>query len=309
LGSGKPGGVGPPQEVPKSLKPCSNVVYGDSYRTVLRRVTEVWDEETKIWDEESRGVTFYELYSKERVLSSKNGLKMVLDTLTNCGYLACREGRARTNSPLGRKEYYPTPLGVLMDLVLSLLDLLKKSSPNLVPGDITSPLHVHKLPYRELRDLIKGPLYDTVPIAYMATVLLYPKPQLPPYITRGRDALYYVVGLLLTEILLIETRREAVSSSEGYRDPTLWSSLMKEVERGICEALGLVLVAKSFRKNLDLRKEHLLDTLSTKLPRYAEEEVVSEALDRLESSFRSIIKFIEVHRKTKSTSQATSPMS
>lgn len=253
----------PPRGVLDFLKPCSNVIWGDHYRAVLRRVTEVWDRE-------GRGVTFYELYSKEGVLRSKNELKIVLDTLTNCGYLACRRGRARTNSPLGRKEYYPTPLGALMNSALSLLDLLEGSPPP--PPDSLV----------ELSKLVENVLYNAVPTAYIATVLFYPQPQLPPYITRGRDTVHYTVSLLLTEIL-----GEIVGSPEEFRDPTLRSFFMKDVEEDIREALEEIWRRKPGE----------------------EEEIVRKALDILESNFKLVMKLVEVHGKTESTSRATSSMS
>jgi len=280
---GEPGGTRPLRGVPELLRPCINVVYGSSYRAVLGKVVEVWSRE-------GRGVTFYELYDKERVLSSKNKLKVVLDTLTNCGYLACRKGRASTNSPLGRKGYHPTPLGALMNSTLSLLDLLEESPPDSLRVGQT---------YLVLSELVENVLYNVVPTAYVATVLFYPQPQLPPYITRGRDTVHHTVSLLLTKIL-----GEIVGSPEEFRDPTLRSFFMEDVEEDIRKALKCVRDRKRWVECLDWRAEKSLQEKPDE-----EEEVVRKALDILESSFRSIIKFIEVHRKTESTSQATSPMS
>lgn len=280
---GKPERARLPQGVPEFLKPCSNVVYGDYYRIVLRRVTEVWDRE-------GRGVTFYELYSKERVLRSKNKLKVVLDDLTNCGYLACRKGRASTNSPLGRKEYHPTPLGALMNSTLSLLDFLEGSPPDSLLAALT---------YVELSELVERTLYNAVPTAYVATVLFYPQPQLPPYITRGRDTVHYTVSLLLTEIL-----GEIVGSPEEFRDPTLRSFFTEDVEKDIREALEYVRERKRWEEYLDRRAKTSLQEEPGE-----EEEVVRKALDILESTFKLIMKFVEVHGKTESTSRATSSMS
>jgi hypothetical protein len=275
-----------PRGVPDLLKPCSNVIYGDYYRAVLRRVTETWSRE-------GRGVTFYELYSKERVLRSKNELKIVLDTLTNCGYLVCRKGRARTNSPLGRKEYYPTPLGALMNTTLSLLDLLEGSPPP-PPDSLRAALT-----YVELAILVENTLYDAVPTAYIATVLSYPQPQLPPYIISGRYTVSYTIDLLVTKIL-----EESEGSPEEYREPTLREIYMEHVERGIRKALENIREKKRLEEHLDWRAK----VFSQEKPD-EEEEIVRKALDILESTFKLIMKLVEVHGKTESASQATSSMS
>jgi hypothetical protein len=237
----------------------------------------------EVWGREGRGVTFYELYNKERVLSSKNKLKIVLETLTNCGYLVCRESRARTNSPLGRRDYYPTPLGVLMNSTLSLLDFLEENSPDLLLVTLT---------YLELSELIENTLYSTVPTVYVATVLFYPQPQLPPYITRGRDTVHYVVSLLLTKIL-----REIVGSPEGFQDPTLRRFFMESVEKDIRETLEYIREKKRWEEYLDQR---------VKIPPQEkpdeEEEIFRKALDILERTYKLIMKFVEVHNKTESTS-------
>jgi hypothetical protein len=260
---------------------------------VLRRVTETWGRE-------GRGVTFYELYSKERVLRSKNRLKIVLDTLTNCGYLVCREGRARTNSPRGRKEYYPTPLGVLMNSTLSLLDLLEWSPPDPLLAAETYP---------ELDEIVENALYNAVFPAYVVTVLFYPRSQLPPYITRGRDTVHYTIGLLVTKIRV----GEGAGSPEKFRDPTLRKFYIEHVEEEIRDALDEIRWRKSrlgipssasSKGYLDRRAK-----TSSQEKLDEEEEIVRKALDILESNFKLIMKFVEVHGKTESASQATSSMS
>jgi len=102
------------EEIEKDLKPCVNVLYGKGYRVVLEKIVEVWEVS-------DRGVSFYDLYEKERVANSKNGLKIILDVLTECGYTGLKKVKASKNSPKGRKEYYPTPLGIMMNTILDFL--------------------------------------------------------------------------------------------------------------------------------------------------------------------------------------------
>jgi hypothetical protein len=102
----------------ESLKPCINVLYVDSYRRVLKNIVEGYRDRKS-------GVSFYHLYKKERVLSSANILKKVLDTLLSCGYVIYEKGSAETNSPMGRKDYYPTPLGVFIVLIYEIRDILE----------------------------------------------------------------------------------------------------------------------------------------------------------------------------------------
>jgi hypothetical protein len=101
-------------EIEKNLKPCIYTLYGDGYRVVLRRIVEKWGTS-------GGGASFYDLYEKERVVKSKSGLKIMLGVLMECGYLEFRYGKPSKNSPKGKKEYYPTPLGIVMDTVLGLL--------------------------------------------------------------------------------------------------------------------------------------------------------------------------------------------
>ena len=102
------------EEIEKDFKPCINVLYGKGYRAVLEKIV-------KVWEKSNRGVSFYDLYEKERVVRSKNGLKIILDVLTECGYAGLKDVKASTNTPRGRKEYYPTPLGIVMNAVLDFL--------------------------------------------------------------------------------------------------------------------------------------------------------------------------------------------
>jgi hypothetical protein len=91
--------------------PCYRVDR-ESYRAVLREIIETWSRSGK-------GVSFYDLY-KKKVVRSKSGLNTILKVLTGCGYVMCKESEPETKSPKGRKDYYPTPLGILMNTVLTL---------------------------------------------------------------------------------------------------------------------------------------------------------------------------------------------
>jgi hypothetical protein len=89
------------------LDPCVRVIKTESYGEVLDRVVRGWRER---W----AGLSLYQL-EKEKVLSSKPMLLKALKRLTECGYAVYVEAEAR-----GRKDYYPTPLGMAMDVLLKL---------------------------------------------------------------------------------------------------------------------------------------------------------------------------------------------
>jgi len=118
------------ENVENYLRPCINVIYGHSYRVVLRKIVEVFKKN-------GSGTSFYYLSKKEKVLKSNDMLKRVLNTLMDCGYIVCKEGRTETNSPLGRKDYYPTPLGILMSLYLTLLYPQESDIPDIYKHLIT----------------------------------------------------------------------------------------------------------------------------------------------------------------------------
>jgi len=102
------------EEIEKELKPCINTLYGDGYRAVLKKIIEKWETS-------GGGASFYDLSEKERVVKSKNGLKIMLGVLSECGYVEFRHAKPSKNSPKGRKDYYPTPLGIVMNTILGLL--------------------------------------------------------------------------------------------------------------------------------------------------------------------------------------------
>jgi hypothetical protein len=95
----------------KKLAKCVEAIYRDLPRRVLQRVIELYMK--------GEEVTYYRLLEKEHLSKSKSGLQLAVNTLIECGYIECREGRAKTNSPRGKKLLYPTPLGLLVNSIVS----------------------------------------------------------------------------------------------------------------------------------------------------------------------------------------------
>jgi hypothetical protein len=89
------------------LDPCIRVIKTESYGRVLDRVVRGWRER---W----AGLSLYQM-EKEEVLDSKPMLLRALKRLTECGYVVYVERGVR-----GRKDYYPTPLGMAMNVLLKL---------------------------------------------------------------------------------------------------------------------------------------------------------------------------------------------
>jgi len=105
--------------VRRRLNPCNKVIDEESYVTVLREIIESFKAS-------NRGVSFYDLYNKKRVLNSKSTLETILRVLECCGYVVSVKTSAETNSPRGKKEYYPTPLGIFMHTIIKVYHFLKE---------------------------------------------------------------------------------------------------------------------------------------------------------------------------------------
>lgn len=96
-----------------ALAPCIQAIYNEFYRVVL-------DDIIFKWGKEGVGVSQYDLYKNKRKCS-KGRLNRAIKDLSACGYVVCVLREAKTRSPMGRKECYPTPLGILAHLLTSLL--------------------------------------------------------------------------------------------------------------------------------------------------------------------------------------------
>jgi exonuclease VII small subunit len=96
-----------------ALAPCIKAIYNEFYRVVL-------DEIVSEWGEKGVGLSQYDLYQKPNI-HSKGRLNRAIKDLSACGYVVCVPREAKTRSPMGRKECYPTPLGILVHLLASLL--------------------------------------------------------------------------------------------------------------------------------------------------------------------------------------------
>jgi hypothetical protein len=106
-------------KVGRRLNPCTKVIDRESYARVLREIIESFKAS-------NRGVSFYDLYNKKHVLNSKSTLKTILRVLEHCSYVVSVKTSAETNSPRGKKEYYPTPLGIFMHTIIKMYYFLKE---------------------------------------------------------------------------------------------------------------------------------------------------------------------------------------
>ena len=181
------------------LKPCIKVVHGGrSYRVVLRKIIELWVGE-KLW-ERGEGVCFHRLkmalqdekykFKKENTVVGDATIKSALGVLTDCGYLVCREGRAKTNSPWGRKDYVPTPLGVSMNLILTLL----------YPEETTAP-NLHESFAVYFTFIAQEVFFDILPYMFHLTILLTsPQPSKIPLLAKGWLTAEYAADLVAVRL-------------------------------------------------------------------------------------------------------------
>jgi DNA-binding transcriptional MerR regulator len=276
----KHGGVG---RFEAALRPCISVVYGDSYRLVLKRVIEIYKS-----SDGAEGASFYRLY-REGVLKSKNMLERVLKTLSECGYVLCRERRARTNSPKGRRDCYPTPLGLVVNKILEIEGLRSSVKALLDQARDEIRKAIEELYVFYYIDYFVEKLYVALPNAYILTMLNWPQKMTPPHIEAGHlTALYAIEQLRI--ILNVASVREAL------QEPSVRESFIKNVEDELREELE------------NLRdKIRLLRVLSYRLNRSEEREdvdcMILNAFKDLEELYEDLLKYLESSQSIKNTAQ------
>ena len=102
------------EELEKFIGECKIILYSEVHKRLLRRIIELWD----------RGVdvTLYVLEKKDPIGKSRYSIERSLKLLKSCGLIYVKETiKGKTNSPKGKKPYYPTPIAIILDAVLTLL--------------------------------------------------------------------------------------------------------------------------------------------------------------------------------------------
>jgi hypothetical protein len=88
-------------------------VFRESSRRVLSEIVNLW-----VNGEEA---TIYRLESRELKEMCKASIENAVKVLNRCGFITAESRRPKTNSPKGKKLLYPTPLGVVASIILTLL--------------------------------------------------------------------------------------------------------------------------------------------------------------------------------------------
>jgi len=219
------------------LRPCINIAYGDAYKTVLKKIIEIYNN-----SKGAEGASFYRLY-KEGVLKSKNRLGTVLENLLKCGYVTYKEREAKTKSPKGRRDYYPTPMGFVMNITLKIRDLY-----------FFIEALLNQRPLRALDEVIVLEKVDyfiekirmAVTYAYILTKLYWPPKTTPPlYIEKGRQTTLHVA-----EQLHILSTMFAKMSPEDLQEPSMQKFIVEIIKGGLDEELNDLRDKKSFYRQL-----------------------------------------------------------
>ncbi|NAZ13459.1 MAG: hypothetical protein GU359_04820 [Desulfurococcales archaeon] len=223
------------------LRPCINVVYGDAYKTVLKKIVEIYYS-----SKGAEGASFYRLY-KEGVLKSKKRLGAVLETLFKCGYVAYKEREARTKSPKGRRDFYPTPMGFVMNVTLKIRDLyffiealLNQSPLRALDKALDEIIVIEKIDY------FIEKISSAVTYAYILTKLYWPPKTTPPlYIEKGRQAILHA-----TEQLRVLSTMSVEMSSEDLQEASMQKYFVENIKRELDEELNDLRDKKSFYRQL-----------------------------------------------------------
>jgi len=89
-------------------------VFRESSRRVLSEVVNLWVN--------GKEATIYRLESNVELKEiGKASIENAVRVLNKCGFIITESGRPKTNSPKGKKLLYPTPLGVIANIILTLL--------------------------------------------------------------------------------------------------------------------------------------------------------------------------------------------
>ena len=264
------------EDVEKYLIPCINVVYGRSYRVVLRKVVEVF--------KSSRcGASFYYLSKKEKVLNSYDMLKRALNTLMECGYIMCKEGKSKTNRQ--RIDYYPTPLGVVMNLILTLLYPEESEIYKYLTTHIVSDY------------IAEETFFELIPYMFHITILkISPPPDMIPSLAKGWLTTEYAADLVAIKIATKVNWR--ISPGVFLGIPLFRENLWERVEKLMYEQLNYLKDIKEHRvKELIEDLEKTYESIGLKLPEEVKDSLHKSAT-YLYDTFKLLCRSIETHGDT-----------
>jgi hypothetical protein len=261
------------EDVEEYLTPCINVVYGRSYRVVLRKIVEVFKSS-------GCGASFYYLSKKEKVLNSYDMLKRALNTLMECGYIMCKEGRSKTNRQ--KIDYYPTPLGVVMNLILTLLhpeesDIYKYLTTHIVSNYIAEET-----------------FFELIPYMFHITILkISPPPDRTPSLAKGWLTTEYAADLVAIKVATKVNWR--IFPGVFLNIPIFRENLWERVEKIMYEQLNYLKDIKEHRvKELIEDLEKTYESISLKLPEEVKDSL-HKSVTHLYDTFKLLCKSIETH--------------
>ena len=270
------------EKLEEALQPCINVIYGKSYRVVLERAIEVYRSSGG-----REGVSFYSLYYKDSVLNSKEAIERALRTLSECGYLICRE---RVKGGKKRKDYYPTPLGIIMNKIVKLRDRIFSISNSLsqqAQDDLLLILAVAPgVSY--IMKLIIQEVYSTIGNAYTLTTWLYQHraTPLPPHIVTAYKTIYYTIEqarIMIIELLADSSQGGHLLSINDFKD-----AFIEATKKRLEETLkGLKEDEHTYEQIL-----LLLSPLSNEDIKFIGNTVLSAIRD-LEELYEGLLKYLE----------------
>jgi hypothetical protein len=248
-------------DVEITLAPCTKVIYNEFYRVVLEEIVSKWSKD-------GVGVSQYELYISNKRIRSKGRLNRAIKDLSACGYVVCVLREAKTRSPMGRKECYPTPLGILVHLLTSLLDKKIADVATLLAMNVA----YDKLEEAVLRCLPRIYRYlDYMDIAHRRS--LYPN------LDRGYAAVIHVLSVLRLHVL------------SPLRTPAVWSQVPDSYVEVFTKELQ-----PSNRRKLRRELEDIIDDLEGSLEyldksirEMREVEEMDEAFNRIYDMIHDLV--------------------
>jgi hypothetical protein len=243
-----------------ALAPCIKAIYNEFYRVVL-------DEIVSEWSEKGVGLSQYDLYQKPNI-RSKGRLNRAIKDLSACGYVVCVHREAKTRSPMGRKECYPTPLGILVHLLTSLLGY--------EIADVTTFLAVY-IAYNKLEEIVLQCLphiYD-----YLDFMDKAHRGSLYPNLERGYATVIHALSILRARV------------SSPLRTLAVPSRLPDSYVEFFAKELGFI------KRKLGRRLEEFIDDLKRPLENLDTsmreweriEELFGELFNRMEETLNYIL--------------------
>jgi hypothetical protein len=244
-----------------ALAPCIQAIYNEFYRVVLDKVI-------SRWGRDGVGVSQYDLYKNERDIRSKGRLNKAIKDLSACGYVVCVLREAETRSPMGRKECYPTPLGILVHLLASLLGYKI--------ADVATFLAMYTA-YGRLEKLV----FQCLPriYSYLDYTDVAHRGSLYPNLDRGYATVIHALSVLRARVL------------SPLRTPAVLSQLPDSYVEFFAKE------SRFIKRELGRRLEEIIDDLKRSLEYLdistREWKRIEELLNRVEETFNYIRDLIE----------------